>query len=98
MERWLGSPGYGWDGIMVATLAGNNPQYAVFAAAFLAYVRTSADVLNITSVIPVEIVEIAQQVIIVMIAARGLLYTFEKRAIVKNAQKQMQSYRTEAQP
>ena len=94
--QWTASPGYGWDGIMVATLAQNNPQYAIFAAAFLAYVRTSADVLNITSVVPIEIVQIAQQVVIVMIAAKGLLYGFEKKTIVRNAQKQMQSYKEEA--
>ncbi len=89
--NWVASPQYGWDGIMVATLARNNPIGALAASAFLAYIRTSADVLNITSVVPVEIVEIAQQVIIVMIAARGLLYSFEKKAIVKNARKQMES-------
>ncbi len=94
--QWLASPGYGWDGIMIATLARNNPKYVIFASAFLAYVRTSADILNITSVIPIEIVQIAQQVVIVMIAARGLLHGFEKKTIVKNAQKQMQSISEEA--
>lgn len=87
--QWYASPGYGWDAIMIATLAHNNPKFVIPAAMFVAYIRTSADILNITSVVPVEVVEIAQQVVIVMIAARGLLSVLEKKYVVKNAQKQM---------
>lgn len=87
--QWNTSPGYGWDAIMIATLAHNNPKFVIPAAMFVAYIRTSADILNITSVVPIEVVEIAQQVVIVMIAARGLLSAVEKKSIVKNAKKQM---------
>ncbi|MCI8474096.1 MAG: ABC transporter permease [Oscillospiraceae bacterium] len=87
--QWNTSPGYGWDAIMIATLAHNNPKFVVPAAMFVAYIRTSADMLNITSVVPIEVVEIAQQVVIVMIAAKGLLSGLEKKSVVKNAKKQM---------
>jgi simple sugar transport system permease protein len=87
--EWSKSVGYGWDGIMIATLAGNNPLLCIPAALFLAYVRTSADVLSMQSNIPTEIVNIVQQVVIIMIAAQGLLAGAEKRAIVKNAHKLM---------
>lgn len=87
--QWANSTGYGWDAVMIATLAHNNPKFVIPAAAFLAYVRTSADVLNLTSVVPIEVVEIAQQVVIVMIAARGLLHGLEKKSVVSNANKQL---------
>ena len=89
--NWLVSPGYGWDGIMISILAGNNPANLILAASFVAYIRTSADILNISSSVPIEIVDIAQQVVIVMIAAKGFLRALEKRVIVKNAQKQIQA-------
>ena len=85
---WDKSTGYGWDGIMIACLAGNNPLLCIPAAAFLAYIRTAADILNMSSSIPIEIVNIVQQVVIIMIAARSLLSKPEKKAIVENAKKQ----------
>ena len=63
---------------------------------FVAYIRTSADILNISSVVPPEVVEIAQQVVIVLIAAKGLLSSVEKRTIVKNANKQIAYEKEEA--
>ena len=94
--RWVASPGYGWDAVMIATLAYNNPKVVIPAALFVAYIRTSADMLNISSVVPPEVVEIAQQVVIVMIAAKGLLKGIEKRNIVRNANKQMAYEKEEA--
>ena len=83
--EWDNPTGYGWDGIMIAILAGNNPLLVIPGAAFLAYIRTSADVLNMTSNIPTEIVNVVQQVVIIMIAAKGLLSKSENKAIVANA-------------
>lgn len=89
--QWVKSVNYGWDGIMIACLAGNNPLLVIPGAAFLAYIRTSADVLNMTSSIPVEIINIVQQVVIVMIAAKDLIANAERKAIVKNAKKQIEA-------
>ncbi|MBQ1307748.1 MAG: ABC transporter permease [Erysipelotrichaceae bacterium] len=86
--EWEGSIGYGWDGIMIAILANNNPLFCIPGAAFLAYIRTSADILNMTSNIPIEIANVVQQVVIIMIAAKGLLSRPEKKAIIANAKKQ----------
>jgi len=86
--EWKESVGYGWDGIMVAILAGNNPLFCIPGAAFLAYIRTSADVLNMTSNIPIEIANVVQQVVIIMIAAKGLLDKPQQKAIIANAKKQ----------
>ena len=86
--EWEASVGYGWDGIMVAILAGNNPLLCIPGAAFLGYIRTSADVLNMTSNIPLEIANVVQQVVIIMIAAKGLLDKPQQKAIIANAKKQ----------
>ena len=86
--EWEGSIGYGWDGIMIAILANNNPLFCIPGAAFLAYIRTSADILNMTSNIPLDIANVVQQVVIIMIAAKGLLSRPEKKAIIANAKKQ----------
>ena len=94
--RWVASPGYGWDAVMIATLARNNPALVIPASTFVAYIRTSADILNISSVVPPEVVEVAQQVVIVLIAAKGLLSSVEKRTIVKNANKQIAYEKEEA--
>ena len=71
-----------------AILANNNPLFCIPGAAFLAYIRTSADILNMTSNIPIEIANVVQQVVIIMIAAKGLLSRPEKKAIIANAKKQ----------
>ena len=88
---WDKSVGYGWDGIMIACLAGNNPLLVIPGAFFLAYVRTSADVLNMTSNIPIEMVNIVQQVVIIMIAAKNLLSKSQQKAIVANAKKRVEA-------
>ncbi len=94
--RWVASPGYGWDAIMIATLARNNPALVIprpCSWPTSVPLRTS---LNISSVVPPEVVEIAQQVVIVLIAAKGLLSSVEKRTIVKNANKQIAYEKEEA--
>lgn len=93
--EWEASVGYGWDGIMVAILAGNNPLFCIPGALFLAYIRTSADVLNMTSNIPIEIANVVQQVVIIMIAAKGLLDKPQQKAIIANAKKQAEAQKNE---
>ncbi len=78
--------GHGWDGVMLAVLARNNPKNIPLAALFLAYLRTSADVLSKTSTVPTEVINIVQAVIIIFISAERFLAGWEKRAIIKNSQ------------
>jgi simple sugar transport system permease protein len=91
--NWASSKGYGWDGIMIAILANNNPKYCIIASAFLAYIRTSADILSVSSTIPSEIVSIAQAIVIIMIAAKGIMHNREKKSIIKNSQAIIESAR-----
>lgn len=80
-----GFTNHGWDGIMIAVLCRNNPKMVPFGALFLAYIKTAADSLNLTSSIPIEIVSIIQAVIIIFVAAEKLLSDIERRKIVENS-------------
>lgn len=88
---YTGLTNHGWDGVMLAVLARNNPKHIPIAALFLAYLRTSADVLNLTSSVPTELIDIVQAVIITFIAAEKFLSGMEHKAIVKNAQKELET-------
>lgn len=83
--KWQMSPAYGFDGVILATLARNNPLGVPFAAFFLAYIRVGADILNRTSDIPAEIVSVVQATVILLIAAQAFLSRWKQRAIVKKA-------------
>ena len=80
---YTGLPGYGWDGIMIAVLAQNNPKLVPFAVLFLAYLRVGADVVNQTMEVPVEIINIVQAIIIMFVAADRFLQGWKHRTIVK---------------
>ena len=87
---YSGFTNHGWDGIMIAVLCRNNPKMVPFAAVFLAYLKTSADALNLTSKIPPEIISVIQAIIIAFIAAERFLSGWEHRKIVKNSQKALE--------
>lgn len=83
--RWTASPGYGFDGVIMATLARGNPALVPLAAFFLAYVRVGADILNRTTSIPAEIVSIIQATIILLVAAQAFLSKMRHKSIVKQS-------------
>ena len=41
--EYSGLSGHGFDGVMIAVIAGNNPKYVPIAALFLAYVNVGAE-------------------------------------------------------
>lgn len=82
---YSGFTGHGWDGVMLAVLARNNPRSVPLAALFLAYIRTGADVLSRMSNIPTEVVKIVQSVVIVLVCAEGMLRGSEHRTIVRHS-------------
>ncbi len=85
---WYGiQPGYGFDGIMVAVLAKNNPLYVPLAAFFLAYLRVGADTMNLYSDVPVEFVNVIQAIVIMLVAAEMFLSKYKHKLIVSNAKK-----------
>lgn len=64
---------YGFDGLMVAVLARKKPLYVPLAALLLAYIRTAAAVLNVTSNLPIELVYVMQAILITFVAAEDFL-------------------------
>ena len=46
--EWTALPGYGFDGAMIAMLAGNHPIGVIGAAFFVSYLRVGADLVNRT--------------------------------------------------
>ena len=76
-------PGYGWDGVMIATLAQNNPAMVPISALFLGYLNTGANSVSQNMDIPIEIVNIVQSIIIIFAAAEHFLDGFKHREIVK---------------
>jgi simple sugar transport system permease protein len=82
---WLYSPGYGWDGIIIATLARNNPLFVPLAALFLSYIRVGAKIMGRYTNIAPEIVAILQAVIILLVTAEAFLAKWKQRSINKEA-------------
>jgi len=83
--KWTGAPGYGWDGILVATLAGFNPLLVPLSAFFLAYMRVGADIMTRMTDVQNEVVSVIQGVVIILLAARSFLSGWEKKAVFKQA-------------
>ncbi len=81
--EWTALPGYGFDGAMIAMLAGNHPLGVVGAAVFVAYLRIGADLVNRYSDIPTEMIAILQCIIILLISAERFLHKYKQRWIEK---------------
>jgi len=84
---WQISPGYGWDGVVVAIIGRNNPLLIIFASLFLAYLRIGGHVLNLLSDIPFEMVIVIESIIILLITAEAFLETMKYRITVKESER-----------
>lgn len=75
----------GMDGLIVAVIARKKPIFVPFAAFVLAYIRTSAVVLNLATSIPFEFVNMMQAVLILFVAAQGFLEKSKNKIIFKRS-------------
>ncbi len=82
---WTALLGYGWDAIIISTLAKKNPLYVPFSAFFLAYLRVGASIMSRATDVSVEIVSIIQGVIILLIVAEQFLSKYRYKMIAKEA-------------
>ncbi len=82
---WIVLLGYGWDAVIVTTLAKKNPLYVPISAFFLAYIRIGADIMSRTTDVSPEIVSITQGVIIILIVAEQFLSKYRHKIITKEA-------------
>ena len=86
---WVALPGYGFDGIIIATLAKNNPVFVPLAAFFLAYLRIGADIMARRTDVATEVVAVVQAAIILLVAAKMFLGKYKHRQIVRNSRRQL---------
>lgn len=63
------SPGYGFDGIAVAALAGENPVAVIFAGIIFGALRSGSMVLNRTTSIPTDFINVIQALVVIFVAA-----------------------------
>lgn len=63
------SPGYGWDGITVATLAGNSPFGVVLTAFLFGMLRSASISMSLTNAVPVDLITIIQGLVVVLVAS-----------------------------
>lgn len=82
---WTSLLGYGWDAIIICTLARKNPLYTPFAALFLAYLRTGASIMARRTDVTLEIVQITQGIIILLVVAEQFLSKYKHKIIAREA-------------
>ncbi|MBE6962569.1 MAG: ABC transporter permease [Ruminococcaceae bacterium] len=87
---WSSLPGYGWTGITVAILAGNNPAFVPLAAFFMAYLNKGCNLMSTYSGVPAQLIDIIQAVIFLFFAAEQFLSGYRQKLVVKSAQEELQ--------
>jgi simple sugar transport system permease protein len=87
--NWQSSPGYGWDGVIVAIIGRNNPLFVVLASVFLSYLRVGGQVLNLMADVPAEMVSVIQSIIILLITAEAFLSQWHFRLTKRSVRKAM---------
>ncbi len=88
---WSALPGYGWTGITIAILAGNNPCFVPFAAFFMAYLQKGCDMMATYANVPTQLIDIVQGVIFLFFAAERFLARYRQSLVVKTAQEEIAS-------
>ncbi|NLL73914.1 MAG: ABC transporter permease [Clostridiales bacterium] len=83
--QWTSLPGYGWDGIILAILARNKPQFVPLAALFLSYLRVGASAMASNAEVPKELITVIQSIMIMLVTANALLKSFKQKMVVKEA-------------
>lgn len=83
--NWQSSPGYGWDGVIVAIIGRNHPLLIIAASFFLSYMRVGGQVLTLMSDVPAEMVTVIQSVIILLITAEAFLSRWRYSITVREA-------------
>ncbi len=86
---WSALPGYGWTGITVAILAGNNPAFVPFAAFFMAYLDKGCNLMSTYSGVPSQLIDIIQAVIFLFFAAEQFLSGYRQKLVVKSTEEEL---------
>lgn len=86
---WKSLPGFGWTGITVAILSGNNPAYVPLAAFFMSYLTKGCTMMSTNTDVPAQLINIIQSVIFVFFAAQQFLSGYRQKLVVKSAQEEL---------
>ena len=86
---WSALPGYGWTGITIAILAGNNPYMVPLAAFFMAYLSKGCDLMATYAKVPAQLIDIVQGVIFLFFAAEQFLSKYHQKLVVKSAEEEL---------
>jgi simple sugar transport system permease protein len=84
--QYQGQTGHGFNGILVGIISAYNPKIVPLAALFLAYVQVGADVMQRSSDIPIELVNIIQAIIIMLVVAERFLHKMKQKRLLRAAQ------------
>lgn len=88
-----GSPGLGWDGMLVSLLGAHSPLGILIAAIFYSALKTGADSIGIFTDVPKEIVSIIQGFIILFLSIRFIKSNKIFTKLFKNkCSKKMEQY------
>ena len=86
---WSALPGYGWTGITIAILAGNNPFMVPLASFFMAYLSKGCDLMATYAKVPAQLIDIVQGVIFLFFAAEQFLSGYKQKLVVQTAQEEI---------
>ncbi|MDN5343909.1 MAG: ral nucleoside transport system permease protein [Clostridia bacterium] len=81
------SPGYGFDGITVSLMAGNNPFGILPAAILFGAMRAGGLAMELATKIPSELSSVLQALIILFVTARGSIASYFENKLASNEQK-----------
>lgn len=87
--NWTSLPGYGWTGVTVAILAGNNPFYVPLASFFMAYLTKGCALMSTYAEVPAQLIDIIQGVIFLFFAADQFLAGYRQKLVVRTAQEEL---------
>jgi simple sugar transport system permease protein len=90
--NWQATPGYGWDGVIVAIIGRNNPLLVVVASLFLSYLRVGGQTLNLMADVPAEMVSVIQSVIILLITAEAFMSRWNFKLTRRTVEKEMRAH------
>jgi len=93
---WMSLPGYGWTGITVAILAGNNPAFVPLAAFFMAYLDKGCSLMSTYANVPSQLIDIIQAVIFLFFAAEQFLARYRQKLVVRSAEEELKEKEAQA--
>lgn len=67
-----GSPGLGWDGMLIALLGSHNPVGIIVAAVFYAALKTGSEYVSVFTNVPKDIVGVIQGILILLLSVKFL--------------------------